>query len=222
MISKADIFQNCPLYGMTAEDLSFSHDNIKDVEAMLKAGIKVIQYREKDKSLLYMYNQCLKIREMTKAYGATFIIDDHADLCLSVKADGVHIGQEDIPIEAVRSLLGDSYIIGLSTHSPEQARDALKRGADYIGVGPIYATKTKKNVCDPVGLNYLEYVASNIDLPFVAIGGIKSHNLKDVYNHGAKTACLVTDIVGQENVEKHIKELLSIAPQEAYPQKNPI
>ena len=118
--------------------------------------------------------------------------------------------------------LGDSYIIGLSTHSPEQARDALKRGADYIGVGPIYATKTKKNVCDPVGLNYLEYVASNIDLPFVAIGGIKSHNLKDVYNHGAKTACLVTDIVGQENVEKHIKELLSIAPQEAYPQKNPI
>lgn len=212
MITKSNLFKNCPLYGMTAEDLSFSRDNIKDVEAMLKAGIKLIQYREKDKSGLYMYNQCLKIREMTKAYGATFIIDDYADLCLAVKADGVHIGQEDMPIEAVRDLLGDTYIIGLSTHSPEQARDALKRGADYIGVGPIYATKTKKNVCDPVGLDYLKYVVDNIDLPFVAIGGIKSHNLKEVYNQGAKTACLVTDIVGQENIEEHIKNLLTLAP----------
>ena len=197
-----------PIYGMTAEDLSYSHDNISDVADMLKAGIKVIQYREKEKSGLEMYRQCIKIREMTAEAGARLIIDDFTDLATAVEADGVHIGQEDMPIEAVRSLVGDDFIIGLSTHSPEQARDAVKRGADYIGVGPIFETHTKKNVCAPVGLGYLDWVVENIDIPFVAIGGIKKDNVNEVYDHGAKCVCLVTGIVGEEDICRTVKELL--------------
>ncbi len=206
----AHLLNTTPLYGMTAEDLSFSHDNISDVSDMLESGIKVIQYREKEKNYRYMYEQCLKIREMTRKAGAFLIIDDHVDLALAVGADGVHIGQEDLPLEAVRRIAGDRLFIGLSTHSPEQALDAKKRGADYIGVGPIYETHTKKNVCAPVGLSYLDYVAQNIDLPFVAIGGIKKHNLKEVYDHGAKCACLVTGIVGNKDIKQTVSELMQI------------
>ena len=207
------LLSTTPIYGMTAEDLSYSHDNIADVRDMLAAGIKIIQYREKEKSGKEMYAQCVKLREMTREAGALFIIDDFADLALAVEADGVHIGQDDLPIEAVRKIAGDRLFIGLSTHSPEQALDAKKRGADYIGVGPIFETHTKKNVCAPVGLSYLDYVVKNIDLPFVAIGGIKKHNLKEVYDHGAKCACLVTGIVGSENIQKEIAEIINIKTQ---------
>ena len=207
----AQFLNTTPLYGMTAEDLSYSHDNISDVRDMLAAGIKIIQYREKEKTYKEMYEQCLKIRDLTREAGALFIVDDFTDLALAVEADGVHIGQDDLPIEAVRKIAGDKLFIGLSTHSPEQALDAKKRGADYIGVGPIFETHTKKNVCAPVGLSYLDYVVENIDIPFVAIGGIKKHNLAEVYAHGAKCACLVTGIVGSDDIQKTVDELRQLS-----------
>jgi thiamine-phosphate pyrophosphorylase len=120
---------------------------------------------------------------------------------MMVGADGVHVGQDDLPPEKIRELVGQNMIIGLSTHSPEQAQKAAALGVvDYIGVGPIYATKTKKDVCQPVGLSYLDYVVKNIDLPFVAIGGIKEHNIKQVRQSGAKIICLVTDIVAAADI----------------------
>lgn len=207
----AHLLSTTPLYGMTAEDLSFSHDNISDVRDMLEAGIKIIQYREKEKTGKEMYAQCLKIREMTRDAGALLIIDDFTDLALAVEADGVHIGQDDMPIEAVRKIAGDRLFVGMSTHSPEQAQDAIKRGADYIGVGPIFETHTKKNVCAPVGLSYLDHVVNNTDIPFVAIGGIKEHNLAEVYAHGARCACLVTGIVGSEDIPGTVSRLMNLS-----------
>ncbi len=97
-----------------------------------------------------------------------------------VDADGVHVGQDDLPVGEVRRLLGKDKIVGLSTHSPKQAEDAVRAGADYIGVGPIFATKTKDDVCDSVGFSYLDWVVENISLPFVAIGGIKQHNIEQI------------------------------------------
>jgi len=149
----------------------------------------------------------MKLREITKEAGVTFIVNDDIDIALLVKADGVHIGQDDIPIEKVRELVGEEMIIGLSTHSPAQARDSVNRGADYIGVGPIFRTYTKKDVCEPVGLEYLDYVAANIDIPFVAIGGIKEHNIYEVVTRGAKCIALVTEIVGAESIEEKIENL---------------
>lgn len=198
------------LYCITSEEHSRGRSNIEVVSEMIKAGVKVIQYREKEKKLLQKYNECLKIREMTKEAGVTFIVNDHVDIAILVKADGVHIGQDDLPIEKVRELVGEEMIIGISTHSPKQAEDAVKRGADYIGVGPIYKTYTKKDVCEPVGLDYLRYVVKNISIPHVAIGGIKQHNMHEVIKCGAKCIAMVTEIVGADNIGKKIRDIKEI------------
>jgi thiamine-phosphate pyrophosphorylase len=198
---KADI------YGITAEEYSLGRSNIDIAARMIEAGIGVIQYREKEKSDRQQYEECLKIREMTREAGVTFIVNDRVDLALLVGADGLHLGQDDVPPERARKLVGDTIFIGLSTHSPEQAEAALKQDVDYIGVGPIFATNTKKDVCAPVGLEYLEYVVKNVSLPFVAIGGIKEHNIADVYRRGGRCIALVTEIVGAPDIVDRVRSL---------------
>jgi len=198
---------NTDIYGITAEEYSLGRSNIEVVARMIEAGIKIIQYREKEKSDRHMYEECLKIREMTRDAGVTFIVNDHVDLALLVKADGLHLGQDDLPPAAVRKLVGGKMFIGLSTHSPAQAEAAVKLGVDYIGVGPIFATNTKKDVCNPAGLEYLEYVVKNIRLPFVAIGGIKEHNITEVYRSGARCIALVTEIVEATDIVAKVNSL---------------
>jgi thiamine-phosphate pyrophosphorylase len=197
------------IYGITAEKFSGGRSNLDIVEQMVESGLGIIQYREKrpHKSYREILEECRAIRELTRQHGVLFIVNDYVDIALLVQADGVHVGQDDLPAEAVRSLLGPDKIIGLSTHSPEQAHAAELLGVDYIGVGPIYATQTKEDVCAPVGLEYLEYVVEHIQLPFVAIGGIKEHNIAEVAGRGAKTICLVTDIVGADNIPDKIERL---------------
>lgn len=192
------------LYCLTAEKLSAGRGNIEIVRAMLAAGVKIVQYREKTKMMGEKYEQCLALRELTRQAGAALIVNDDIDLALLVRADGVHVGQEDLPVPAVRRLVGESMAIGLSTHSPEQARAAVAAGADSIGVGPIFRTFTKEDVCEPVGLEYLDFVAANIDLPFVAIGGIKAHNIGEVAAHGAGCVALVSEIVGAPDIGMRI------------------
>ena len=204
---KSETCLNTDLYCITAEKLSRGRSNIQVVREMLAAGIRIIQYREKEKSMMARYQECEEIRKLTREYGATFIINDHVDLALAVDADGVHIGQEDLPIEVVRSLAGDELLIGVSTHSPEEAEDAVRRGADYIAIGPIFRTTTKENAGEPVGLEYLEYVAKNVDIPLVAIGGITEENILDVYRAGARCISLVSEIVGAEDIGAKIASL---------------
>lgn len=204
-------FLSTDIYGITADEYSLGRGNIETVRQMIDAGITVIQYREKDEPARQMYQECLAIRELTRDAGVTFIVNDHVDLAISVDADGVHVGQDDLPPEKVRQLVGDEMIIGLSTHSPEQANaaNAMAGTIDYIGVGPIFATNTKKDVCQPVGLEYLDYVVKNIDIPFVAIGGIKEHNIRQVRECGAKIICLVTEIVGAPDIPAKVSSLRS-------------
>jgi thiamine-phosphate pyrophosphorylase len=198
------------LYGLTAEKFSLGRRNADVVQAMLDGGIRIIQYREKTKKMGLKYEECLQLRAMTREAGAAFIVNDDIDLALLVGADGVHVGQEDLPLEAVRRLVGENMAIGLSTHSPEQARAAEARGADYIGVGPIFATRTKEDVCAPVGFAYLDFVAGNLSLPFVAIGGIKEHNLAEVATHGARCMALVTEITAAADIRGKIAALTCI------------
>jgi thiamine-phosphate pyrophosphorylase len=199
------------IYAILSEEHSLGRSNLDVAEELLLAGVKVVQYREKDKKAGAMYDECLVLRDMTRQAGATFIINDHIDLALLTEADGVHIGQEDLPPAAVRKLLGPGKIIGLSTHGPGQARAAQTSGlVDYIGVGPIFATKTKKDVCDPVGFEYLDYVVEHVPMPFVAIGGIKESNLAEVRGRGARMACLVTEIVGAKDIAGKVRSLQAI------------
>ncbi len=202
------LFPETDLYCITAARFSLGRSNIDVVKEMLEAGIKIIQYREKDFSMLCKYRECIAIRELTAHHGACFIVNDDVHLALAVQADGVHVGQDDLPVEKVRQLVGDKMIIGLSTHSPQQADQAVASGiADYIGVGPLYGTAIKKEPMAPVGLGYLDYVVSRHDLPFVAIGGIKQHNIGEVARHGASCICLVSEIVGAPDINAMIASL---------------
>ncbi len=198
------------LYCITAEKYSNGKNNIEVVSSMLLGGAKTIQYREKDKSMLEKYEQCLEIRKLTREYDATFIVNDDIALAIAVEACGVHVGQDDLPIEQVLKIVPKDMIVGLSTHSPEQAQAAIKSGAHYIGVGPIYYTETKTDVCAPVGLEYLDYVVENIDIPFVAIGGIKESNITQVLNHKAKNICMVTEIVSNSDIKDVVKRNIQI------------
>jgi thiamine-phosphate pyrophosphorylase len=199
----------CGIYGITAEKFSCGRTNVEVAQAMIAGGIRIIQYREKRpaKSFSGMLTECRRIRRLTREAGVLFIINDYVDIAQMVDADGVHVGQDDFPVAAVRALIGPGKIIGLSTHSPEQAAAAVPVGADYIGVGPIFSTTTKEDVCAPVGLAYLDHVARSCPLPFVAIGGIKAHNIDQVIRHGAKTICLVTEIVGAADVAATVRRL---------------
>lgn len=196
------------IYGLTAEKYSKGRSNIEVVKEMIKAGIKIIQYREKeeDKSKKEMLKECLEIRKLTREKNVVFIVNDHLDIAILSKADGVHLGQDDLSVQDIKKINGN-LIIGISTHSPEQAKKAIADGADYIGVGPIFSTKTKKNVCAAVGLEYLEHIVKNTDIPFVAIGGIKEDNIEHLIEKGAKSIALVTEIVESDDIELKIKKL---------------
>jgi len=201
-------FLTTDLYGITSEEHSLGRSNVEVVRQLVDAGIKVVQYREKEKKSRLMYQECLAIREITRQAKVTFIVNDHIDLALLVEADGVHIGQEDLPVEAVRQLIGDQLILGLSTHKPAEAQAAVQSGVvDYIGVGPVFSTATKKDVCAPVGFDYLQYVVEHISLPFVAIGGIKEHNIGELKRRGVSQFALVTELVGAADIQNAVETL---------------
>lgn len=197
------------IYGITAEKFSMGRTNVEVAHCMIDGGVRIIQYREKRpyKSFAQILEECRQIRKLTQDRGVAFIVNDYVDIALLSDADGVHVGQDDLPVADVRQLVGRDKIIGCSTHSPEQARQAVTDGADYIGVGPIFATETKEDVCAPVGLAYLEYVVENLSIPFVAIGGIKAHNIEKVVRRGARTICLVTEIVGAQDIAATARQL---------------
>ena len=198
------------IYAITDARLSLGRPVTEVAAALLEAGIKILQYREKHLKAGAMLEQCQLLRRMTREAGACFIVNDHIDLAMICQADGVHVGQEDIPVPELRALLGPQKIIGLSTHSPEQAKNALAAGADYIGVGPIFATQTKEDVCDPVGFEYLDWVVANIKLPFVAIGGIKRYNAGELVRRGARCCALVSELVGAGDIAVRVAELRKI------------
>ena len=200
-------FKNTEIYAITAEKMSRGRSNAEVVDQMLAAGIRFLQYREKEKSAREMYEECRVLRQMTRSAGAAFIIDDFVDLALAVDADGVHIGQTDLPPAAVRRLVGPAKVIGLSTHNLEQlqAANAMGNLIDYIGVGPVFPTATKATAA--VGLDYVRQAAHSSLLPYVAIGGIKEHNIGAVAEAGADTVAVVSGIVGAVDIDASIATL---------------
>jgi thiamine-phosphate pyrophosphorylase len=207
---KLDLLKNYNLYCITAENLSLGRNNIEVVKEMLSSGVKIIQYREKKKTLKEKYKEALILRELTLQYNAILIVNDHLDLAKIVEADGVHIGQDDYPIEVAREFLGEEFIIGVTAHNKEQAKKAEKEGADYIGLGPIFESFTKEKPHPPIGIEILKWADINIKIPVVAIGGIKENNLKQVLENGGKCIAMVSEIVSSSNIKEKIKNLMKI------------
>lgn len=198
------------VYAITDSKSGKNKEFLEYCEDLLKGGAKIIQYREKKRDLKLLLEEAKALRELTLKYNATFIVNDYLDITLLSEADGIHIGQDDLPIKDVRKILGENKIIGISTHNPQEAQQAIIDGADYIGVGPIFYTETKEDVCAPVTLEYLDFVNKNIKLPYVAIGGIKENNIDKVLAMGAKSICLVSELVGADNTLETTKRINNI------------
>jgi len=193
-----------PLYLITDTSLAgISHTEI--VRQAVAAGIKIVQLREKRMTKKALYAEALSVRELTLRNHATFIINDYADIALAANADGVHLGQEDMPVDRARKILGRKKIIGVSTHSLRQALEAEKAGADYIGFGPLFATSTK-DAGTPRGLGRLREVRRHIVIPVVAIGGINRENISSVFASGADAAAVMSAIL-KKNIGENVKGL---------------
>lgn len=167
------------------------------VEAALKGGLTLLQYREKTADDILRLERAQKLRQLCHTYGALFIVNDRVDLALAVDADGVHLGQQDLPIAVARQLLGTQRLIGRSTTNPEEMQGAIAEGADYIGVGPVYETPTKVGKA-AAGLEYVSYAAKNCTIPWFAIGGIDANNINDVMDAGAKRVSVVRSLMQAE------------------------
>ncbi len=207
---KLELLKDFNLYCLTCEEYSLGRKNIDVVKEILEAGVKILQYREKKKSIREKYKETVKIRDLTAQYNALLIVNDHLDLTKIVEADGVHIGQEDYPVEVAKDFLGENFIIGLTTHTKEQVMEALQKGADYIGLGPIFPSYTKEKPHPPIGVEILDWTIKNVNIPVVAIGGIRETNIHEVLKYGARCIAMVTEIVSSPNIYEKTKRIIQI------------
>ncbi|MGJ3248191.1 MAG: thiamine phosphate synthase [Elainellaceae cyanobacterium] len=168
------------------------------VDAALKGGLKLVQYRDKTADDITRIRTAKALKEICHQYDALFIMNDRIDLALAVDADGVHLGQQDVPVALARQLLGPQRIIGRSTTNPDELNRALSEGVDYIGVGPVYETPTKAGKA-AAGHDYVRYAAEHSPVPWYAIGGINPDNINDVIAAGAERVSVVRAIMQAEN-----------------------
>jgi thiamine-phosphate pyrophosphorylase len=186
---------------ITDPTLAGGRDHVSIARDALAGGADIIQLRDKTGSLRDLLPQARSIQGLCRAAGALFIVNDRVDLALAADADGAHVGQEDLPAEAARRLLGPSRLLGVSTHDPEQARRAAAAGADYIGFGPMFATGTKATGYPPRGPDGLRAVRVEVGaLPLLAIGGITLDNVADVMSAGATAPAIISAVVAAPDI----------------------
>jgi thiamine-phosphate pyrophosphorylase len=199
-------FQEVDIYPVTCESLSAGRSNLEVLEAVIRGGAKIIQLREKEYSKRNLYRLALKFREITSKTEVLLIINDHLDIALAVEADGVHLGQDDLPLGAARKLAPE-MLIGISSHTLEEALQAEQDGADYINIGPIFPTKTKKGVEFFLGPDAITDIIRRVKLPFTVMGGIKESNMDQVLAQGAKRVAIVTAITQAHDIAETVRSL---------------
>jgi thiamine-phosphate pyrophosphorylase len=173
------------------------------------AGVRLFQYRDKSSPVRDVYRQALRLRQAAADAGALFLINDRCDLALAVDADGVHLGQEDLPLKLARRLLGPGKIIGISTHRAADVREAAEGGADYIGFGPIYPTHTKPDHEPVVGLDGLRQIRSLTRLPIFAIGGITADRIEAALEAGSDGVAIISAILGASDISGAVRACLA-------------
>jgi thiamine-phosphate pyrophosphorylase len=194
-------------YFITDSSLS-KRGNISDVKCALKCGVEFVQYREKNKSTQELLIEAKELRELCKR--VNFIVNDRVDIALAVDADGLHLGQGDLDYKSARRLLGKSKIIGVTVHNAKEAVLAQNYGADYLGVSPVFATGTKSDAGQPIGLAGIKEISKKVDIPIVAIGGVTLRNAPSVIAAGADAICAISAVVAKQNVAGQIRKFQSL------------
>ncbi|WP_292885116.1 thiamine phosphate synthase [Methanobrevibacter sp. UBA212] len=182
---------------------------LKTIEEAIKGGVSLVQIREKTAETLDFYNLALKVKEITEKHDVPLIINDRVDVALAVDAEGVHVGQSDMPCDVTRALVGPDKIVGVSAATIEEARKAESDGADYIGTGAVFPTATKDDA-PKITKKDLKEIVESISIPVVAIGGITLNNAHELNNTGIAGLSVVSAIMSSENPKKSSEELLKI------------
>ena len=179
------------------------------VEEALGAGVTLLQYRSKYKDGGAMYQEALALKELCDRYHVPLIINDRVDVALAVGAAGVHVGQDDLPCRVVRNLVGDDFLIGVSAHNPEEAREAAAAGADYLGCGAVFGTATKAGA-GTLGLERLRSIRQAVSLPIVGIGGVKATNYGQVLATGANGAAIISGILAATDIGGEVAKFVRV------------
>lgn len=198
------------LYLVTDRDLSMGRSLEEIVKEAVKGGITMLQLREKNTSTADFYKIACSLKDLLKGHNIPLIINDRLDIAIASDADGLHIGQSDMPYSVVREILGKDKIIGLSVETIEQAREANELDVDYIGLSPVFSTNTKTDINTPLELEGIREIASFTKHKTVAIGGINTQNTGDIIKNGADGIAVVSAIISQESPKMAAAELKKI------------
>lgn len=194
------------VYLCTDRDLMSTQTLEEAVEEAIKGGATLIQLREKNCSSKEFYDTAVSIKKITEKYNVPLIINDRVDIALAVDAEGVHVGQSDLPAKVVRKILGKDKIIGVSARNPELAVKAYEDGADYLGVGAMYATSTKKDAM-VITMEELAKIRNSVPIPIVVIGGVNENNISDFKGTGIDGVAVVSAIISKPDIEEAARNL---------------
>lgn len=203
--NRQELFRIVDLYPVTCQKLSAGRSNMEILNAVIQGGARAVQLREPDLADVDLYRMAVQFRGATEKAGVLLIVNDRIDIAQAVGADGVHLGQDDIPLLAARALAPE-LLIGASTHSAEQALKAQAEGADYVNIGPIFQTNTKEGVDYFLGPEAVTEIGGKVDVPFTVMGGINSTNIREVVARGARKVAMVTAITQAEDIMEAVRQ----------------
>ncbi len=206
-MNKIELLSKIQLYVIADKEICGKKDIEKVVMQTIEGGAEMVQYRDKESNDENFLETALKLKSICKARSVPFIVNDRVEIAIKIDADGVHVGQEDMPLAEVKKKLNPSKIIGVSALTIEQAMKAEREGADYVGVGPIFDTSSKK-IDKPLGLDLIRKSKDNLSIPFFAIGGINSSNLDDLIRSGGTRIAVISALVLSHNVKTSTSKLL--------------
>ena len=208
--------QAMTLYAVTDRAWVGKQSLYEQVESALKGGATCVQLREKELDDAGFLEEAKAIRALCKRYHVPFIVNDNVDIAIACNADGVHVGQEDMQAWDVRNRVGDAMIIGVSAHSVEEAQEAVRNGADYLGVGAMFSTSTKADV-SVLPVDTLKAICAAVEIPVVAIGGIHKENIMTLAGTGVDGVALVSAIFSAEDIEAECWELRALSEEMVNP-----
>jgi thiamine-phosphate diphosphorylase len=209
-ISDSELSRALKLYLVTDPVLHHGRGVEGTCEIALKAGVRFVQLRDKTASTKSLYNSAVTLRKLCRKHHSYFVVNDRIDVAMAAGADGVHLGQSDMPADIARSLMGPDAIIGVSVRTVEEAETAMKSGADYIAANLVFPTGTKKDAGKPLGLEVVSSLASVSQLPLIAIGGITPENTKLVMDAGCSGVAVVTAVMNAASPAREVNRFLEI------------